>query len=73
MSLRKVLAKLTKEDKMVILQNIAILPAIEEDYSLSKEELGNILTAGAKMGFEKEEIMAEVQKKSNEIGATIEK
>ena len=72
MSLNKTLSKLTAEDKMIILKNLIILPMIEQDSLLSKEEFSNILTAGTKMGFAKSIIIKQIHKQTKELGATLE-
>ena len=72
MALEDALAKLTKEDKLAILQNIVIRPMIEVDKSLSQEELGDALLAGGKLGFTPKEIQEQVDALVAEIGAVIE-
>ena len=72
MALQEALAKLTVEDKKAILAEVIILPTIEVDKSLSKEEYGDILLAGKKLGFSEEEIKAEIDVQVKKVGAVIE-
>ena len=72
MALQEALAKLTAEDKKAILAEVIILPTIEVDKSLSKEEYGDILLAGKKLGFTEEEIKAEIDVQVKKVGAVIE-
>lgn len=73
MSLKNILSKLTQEEKNTILEELIILPTIEDDHSLSKEEFGNIIRAGSKMEYSEDEIIATVHQQAYKIGATIEK
>lgn len=72
-ALSSALDKLTDSDKLEILRHVVILPMIEEDKSLSQEELGDALLSGKKMGFAKEKIIAEINDLVAEVGAVIEK
>lgn len=72
MSIEAALAKLTRDDKMEILREIVIRPMVEEDQSLSQEELGDALLAGSKMGFSESEIRQEIDAVVQQEGAIIE-
>lgn len=72
MALSDVLAKLSAADKKTILVDVAILPAIEEDKYLDKDEQGNIMRAGKKLGFSDAEIEAAVEEQLKAVGATKE-
>ena len=73
MPIKDVLAKLTLDDKKEILRHIVILPMIEDDKSLSQEELEDIKASGHKLGFDSNAIMSEVETLVKQIGAVIEK
>jgi len=73
MALADTLKKLTAEDKMTILVECCILPAIVADNFLSKDEKGDIERAGRKLGFSNAEIEAAIQAQLKALGAKMEK
>ena len=67
------LAVLTKDFKRQILRHVIILPMVLEDKSLSQEELGDAVLAGAALGFTRAVVGRDVNELVKAVGAVIEK